>query len=385
LQPSPHDLDVCLLADGIDARTIGGVSRFAAELATQLPHLTFNFSPSLGELPPARVYHALTPLAAARAGAGVRAKGRPLLLTCHAMSDAWRPEGVASFTLDASHGGGGGGGDDQGGDDQGHGHGHDDDWQDGDDHDHGKGNDKPSGSAVVLERRGYAAADLITAVSGAVAGSHVAAGAPADRMLVLPNGAPAVPAAAPAVAEPIVGFVGRVARVKALPRLLAAMRLVRTARPDARLVVVGPAEASIAYQRRLRRLAHRPGLRGAVSFVGPQRAERWYPTFACLALASDSEGMPLALLEAMAHGVPCVAPDVGGVRETLGEAGVVVAPRDAGALASGILRVLDDAREAERLAAAGRARAAGWTAADAAAAYAGLYAQLGGSCRTSCC
>jgi hypothetical protein len=61
LQRSPHDLDVCLLADGIDAATIGGVSRFATALQAQLPHLTFGFSPSLGELPPARVYHALTP------------------------------------------------------------------------------------------------------------------------------------------------------------------------------------------------------------------------------------------------------------------------------------------------------------------------------------
>ena len=106
---SPRNLDVCLLADGIDARTIGGVSRFSAELAAQLPDLAFGFSPSLGELPSARVYHALTPLAAARAGAAVRAAGRPLLLTCHAMSDAWRPEGVASFHHDASHGGGSGG------------------------------------------------------------------------------------------------------------------------------------------------------------------------------------------------------------------------------------------------------------------------------------
>jgi len=378
LQPSPRDLDVCLLADGIDPCTIGGVSRFANELAARLPELAFGFSPSTGELPPARIYHALTPQAAAGAGAAVRAAGRPLLLTCHAMSDAWRPAGVGDFAFDASHGGGGGGGND----DSGHGNGHDDDWQDGDDHDHGKGNDKPS--SLARERHGYAAADLITAVSHAVAGSHVAAGAPADRLLVLPNGAPQPVAATAPVAEPVVGFVGRIARVKALPRLLAAMRLVRSARPDARLVVVGPAEASIGYQRRLARVAHQPGLRGAVSFVGPQRAERWYPQCACLALASESEGMPLALLEAMAHGVPCVEPDVGGVREALGDAGVVVAPRDATALAAGILRVLDDAGEAVRLGAAGRARAARWTAADAAAAYAALYAQLGGPCRTSC-
>jgi glycosyltransferase involved in cell wall biosynthesis len=377
LQRSPRDLDVCLLADGIDAWTIGGVSRWANGLAAHLPSVAFAIAPSTGDLPAARVYHALTPAAAARAGRAVRATGRPLLLTCHAMSDAWRPEGLATFALDSSAGGGGGGHD--GGD-------HDDHDDHNDDHeDHGDHGDNEHGKGhVALERRGYAAADMIGAVSRAVASSHVAAGASAERMLVIPNGAPHAATFA-ALSEPLVGFVGRIAPVKGVPRLLRAMRLVRADRPDARLVVIGPNEASDAYLRRLRRLASQPGLRGAVRFVGPSRPELWYPRLACLALASESEGMPLVLLEAMAHGVPCVAPDVGGVRDTLGSAGVIVAPRDVDALAAGILRVLDDAADAARLAAAGRARAARWSAGDAAAAYEALYRQLGVPCRTSSC
>ena len=377
LRRSQRDIDVCLLADGIDARTIGGVSRWANGLAAHLPGLELAMAPSSGELPAARVYHALTPAAAARAGRAVRATGRPLLLTCHAMSDAWRPEGLASFALDSSHGGGGGGKDYDHGEDS-----KDDDWQDGDDHDSGKGNDKGGKGYLALERRGYAAADLIGAVSLAVASSHAAAGAPGDRMLVIPNGAPF--ASAPStLSDPLVGFVGRIAPVKGLPRLLRAMQLVRISRPDARLVVVGPFEGSPAYRQRVRRLARQPGLHGAVRFVGPSRPEQWYPRLACLAMASETEGMPLALLEAMAHGVPCVAPDVGGVREALGGAGVIVAPRAVHELAAGILRVLDDAAGAARLAAAGRVRAASWTTADAAAAYGALYSQLGVPCRTS--
>ena len=377
MQRSPHDLDVCLLADGIDATTIGGVSRWATDLAAHLPALRFATAPSRGDLPSARVYHALTPADAALAGRAVRVTGRPLLLTCHAMSAFWRPEGVAAFGLDSSAGGHPGKGHD--GD-----HGKDTNWDDGDDHDQGKGNDKGGKAYFARERRGYAAADLIGAVSETVALSHIAAGAPAGRMIVIPNGAPQTSSVA-APAEPLVGFVGRIAPVKGLPRLLRAMRLVRAARPDARLVVIGPAEVSTAYLRRLRRLASDPGLRGGVRFVGPSRPEHWYPKLACLAMASESEGMPLVLLEAMAHGVPCVAPDVGGVRDTLGDAGVIVAPRDVDALAAGIVGVLDDATHAARLAAAGRARAARWTTADAAAAYAALYSQLGVSCRTSCC
>jgi glycosyltransferase involved in cell wall biosynthesis len=233
-------------------------------------------------------------------------------------------------------------------------------------------------------RCGYGEVEVITAVGQAVAGSHVAAGARADRMIVIPNGT-ASARASRVGGEPLVGFVGRVAPVKGVERLLRAMRVVRTERPDARLVLVGPVQGPAGYESRLRRLADSPDLRGAVRFIGADRPERWYPRLACLALASESEGMPLALLEAMAHGVPCVGPDVGGVGEAVGDAGIVVAPRSAEALADGILRVLGDEAEAARMAAAGRARAATWTAADMAAAFEALYVQAGLQCAASCC
>lgn len=352
MQRSQPSLDVCLLADGIGPRTIGGVSRWAMTLAAELPHRSFAMVGTHDELPPARVYHALTPLAAAAAGPAARAAGRPLLLTCHAMSDTWHPEGVGWLGVDASQGGGGGG---------------------------------PKPFAVAhLTRRGYSEATLVGAVSGAVAASHVAAGAPADRTVVIPNGAASAPGSR-RVEEPLVGFVGRLAPVKGLERLLRAMRAVRASRGDARLVLVGPADGPPGYLQHLQRLADQPGLRGAVQFAGEDRPEHWYPRLACLAMASETEGMPLALLEAIAHGVPCVAPDVGGIGEALGTAGVVVAPRCEESLAEGILWILDDADEAERLSHAARAQARRWTTADTAAAYDALYAQQGLPCRASCC
>lgn len=223
---------------------------------------------------------------------------------------------------------------------------------------------------------------MVGAVSEAVVASHVAAGAPADRTVVIPNGAAFRPSSR-RVEEPLVGFVGRLAPIKGLERLLRAMRAVRASRPDAQLVLVGPADGPTGYVQHLQRLASRPGLRGAVRFAGEDRPERWYPRLACLAMASETEGMPLALLEAMAHGVPCVAPDVGGIGEALGAAGVIVAPRSEESLAEGILRILDDAEEADRLSCAARARAGRWTMADTAAAYDALYAQQGLPCRAS--
>jgi len=226
--------------------------------------------------------------------------------------------------------------------------------------------------------RGRYAVEAIAAVSDAVAQSHLDAGVPAGGVVVIPNGGPAPSPEASAPAEPLVGFVGRLAPVKGVERLMRAMRAVRAEVPDARLVLVGPDDGPPGYGDRLRRLARRPGLRSAVTFAGAAGPEAWYPRMACFAMASETEGMPLALLEAMAHGVPCVAPDVGGVREALGDAGLIVAPRDADALAGAIVHLLSDRGLAARLGRRARQRAGAWTAADGASAYAALYAAVAG-------
>jgi glycosyltransferase involved in cell wall biosynthesis len=76
-----------------------------------------------------------------------------------------------------------------------------------------------------------------------------------------------------------------------------------------------------------------------------------------VALSSDWEGVPVALIEALAHGVPAVATDVGGVAELLGEGcGVVVPPGDTVALADGIRRLLHSPQLRADVSRAGRAR-----------------------------
>jgi glycosyltransferase involved in cell wall biosynthesis len=69
-------------------------------------------------------------------------------------------------------------------------------------------------------------------------------------------------------------------------------------------------------------------------------------------LASDHEGLPVTVMEALALGVPVVAPAVGGLSEVLrtGENGVLVAPGDPVALADAVEHALDPAEHA-RLAA----------------------------------
>ena len=62
-------------------------------------------------------------------------------------------------------------------------------------------------------------------------------------------------------------------------------------------------------------------------------------------LASDIEGLPLVVLEAMSQGVPVVATDVGGMPEAVidGETGLLIPPRDPAALTAAITRILGDA------------------------------------------
>ena len=78
------------------------------------------------------------------------------------------------------------------------------------------------------------------------------------------------------------------------------------------------------------------------------------------ALSSAWEARSFAVQEAMLSGCPVVVPDVGGLPELVGDAGVVVPVGDATALAAGIRRLVDDPAERADRAAAGRARAATW-------------------------
>lgn len=176
----------------------------------------------------------------------------------------------------------------------------------------------------------------------------------------LPNGI-ALPrfAAGPAAVwpgeGPVIGTVAALRAEKNLGRLLHAFALLRRERP-ARLVIVGdgPERPGLAA------LAAELGVAGAVHFAGhmpdPPAAYRGFDVFA---LSSDTEQMPLSVLEAMAAGLPVAATDVGDVAAMLAEANrPYVTARDPAALAGALAALLDDAALRARLGAANRARAA---------------------------
>ena len=150
-------------------------------------------------------------------------------------------------------------------------------------------------------------------------------------------------------------FVGRLVDKKGVQHLIRALPGVLARRPGTRVTIggFGPEEAA------LRALVEHLGLQSVVSFLGalPQaelpalyrRAAVFVAPFV-RAESGDQEGLPVALMEAIACGCPVVAGDVAGLHDLLGEyaAEVALDPRDEAALAERIVGVLsnpDAARE----------------------------------------
>lgn len=206
---------------------------------------------------------------------------------------------------------------------------------------------------------------------------------PAARVRYIPNG---IDLARFAAAEPaqfpgeglVVGTVAALRPEKNLGRLLHACRAVAVRSP-VRLVIVGDGPERAA----LESLVAELGLAGRVIFTGhsPSPAA-FYRGFDLFALSSDTEQMPLSVIEAMAAGLPVAATDVGDVREMLApENAPFVVPRDPDALAGAILALAGDPAARAAIGAANRARAAREFDQDSMfAAYAGLFAAaIGGT------
>ena len=215
---------------------------------------------------------------------------------------------------------------------------------------------------LARPRATAARAAAVTAVSAAVRDDVAAAWSldPARLHVVHPGpGLPRAPAGvraggpAPAPARPYLLAVGALEPRKAPAVLAEAYRRAVAGGLDADLVVVGSGRLEGV-------LRDVPGIRLAGAVADPE-LDALYAGALALVHPALMEGFGLPPLEAALRGVPTAGSDLPPLRETLGDAALLVPPGDAGALAAALVRLGADPALRDRLGAAAGGRAAGFT------------------------
>ncbi|MCJ9429514.1 glycosyltransferase family 4 protein [Kordiimonas marina] len=178
-----------------------------------------------------------------------------------------------------------------------------------------------------------------------------------DRLHYIPNGIDIArfdrPADGALLAEhglkpedKIIGTVAALRPEKNIGRLIEAFSHIAPDYPDYKLVIIGDGVGRSA----LKMLAERIGLKSRVIFTGTlKKPELILPAFDIMALSSDTEQMPLSVIEAMAAGLPVASTDVGDIKQMVAEENAVyVEGREAAELAAN-LRDLIELRDARTL------------------------------------
>ncbi|HLG97802.1 MAG TPA: glycosyltransferase family 4 protein [Bryobacteraceae bacterium] len=180
--------------------------------------------------------------------------------------------------------------------------------------------------------------------------------------------------------KPVISMIARICEQKRQEELIRALPLVLAKHPDAVTLIVGETDgADMAYHKRLLALIDDFGVRGSVVFHGfERRIERIHAVSDALVLCTYNEPFGRCLIEAMAAGVPVIAPNQGGPTEivTSGVNGILYTPGDERELANCITAVLDDPALARRLSCGAKARASAFSLASHTATLMDLYDEV---------
>lgn len=220
----------------------------------------------------------------------------------------------------------------------------------------------PRGRFVMaIERLTATLVDAYVANSRGAVDVLAAHGIARDRLRYIPNGIEAdrwpVADRSAHTGPPVVLCAGRFTPVKRQTDLVAAAALLRDRGVDARFHFAGdgPLLDDVRAQ------AASLGVSDRVTFMGavpPAEMAATLATADVACLVSSQEGMPGAVMEAMASGLPVVGTDVNGIRDLVvdGATGALANPCDPAALADALEPVLRDATLRRRLGDASRAR-----------------------------
>jgi len=179
-----------------------------------------------------------------------------------------------------------------------------------------------------------------------------------ERIVVVPNGVPVPARPVPVPREPLIVCLANYERRKGQDDLLRAVAGLSEPRP--RVALLG-AEAEAGRQSWLQSLGEELGLEDQVEIPGPKMGgekDAWLRRAAVFCLPSHDEGLPMAMLEAMAAGVPVVATRVGAIPEAVkdGAEGRLYDAGDVDALRVCLQDLLADPEQARKLGLAGRRR-----------------------------
>jgi len=216
----------------------------------------------------------------------------------------------------------------------------------------------------VIRRKLLSAVNVFIALTDEMRAKLIRCGFPEAKIVIIPNGVDTnryMPLSRKAklsmreklglpIDEKLIIFVGRLHPVKGLDTLLYAWQKISQSigTNKARLLILGegPQEPFP------RQLVSQLGLEATILFLGRKgNVAKYLQSADTLALPSLSEGLPNALLEAMACGLPVVATDVGGNSEVISDLknGILVKPKDSGQLAEALIKVLNDGGLAQHL------------------------------------
>ena len=159
--------------------------------------------------------------------------------------------------------------------------------------------------------------------------------------------------------RPAALFVGVLERYKNITGLAEAWRRAAPQVPEASLRLVGSGRETAVIERLV---ADLPGRTEWTPRLPAAEVARALDESSLLVLPSFSEGLPRVAMEAFARGRPVIGARAGGIPDIVedGVNGVLVDPHDAGSIAAGLVRVLGDRSELERLAAGAAASGGRW-------------------------